>query len=95
LLLIEESSLRHRGLLDMVRARRPRRIPQTLEKRIQLRLTVLDQITDIAQLPPNYRAHELTGNRRGHWSVWVSGPWRMTFRFRDETVFDLDLEQYH
>jgi proteic killer suppression protein len=56
---------------------------------------MLDQITDIAQLPPNYRAHELTGNRRGHWSVWVSGPWRMTFRFRDETVFDLDLEQYH
>jgi len=94
-LLIDESSIRHRGLLDMVRTGRSRRIPQALEKRIQLRLTVLDQIAEITQLPPNYRAHELTGNRRGCWSIWVSGPWRMTFRFRDETAFDLDLEQYH
>jgi proteic killer suppression protein len=79
----------------MVRAGHSRRVPQSLAKRIQLRLTVLDQITEVAQLPPNYRAHELSGNRRGFWSIWVSGPWRMTFRYRDETVFDLDLEQYH
>jgi proteic killer suppression protein len=93
--LIDQGSIKHRGLLDLVRAGRSRRIPQALANRIQLRLTVLDQITDITQLPPNYRAHELTGNRLGQWSIWVNGPWRMTFRFRDETVFDRDLEQYH
>ncbi len=27
--------------------------------------------------------------------IWVNGPWRMTFTFKKETVFDLDLEQYH
>ncbi len=49
----------------------------------------------LAELPPSYRVHELSGKRRGTISIWVSGSWRMTFAFRKETVYALDLEQYH
>ena len=44
---------------------------------------------------PGYRLHQLTGNRRGVWSVRVSANWRITFRFADGRVVDIDLEDYH
>ena len=31
---------------------------------------------------PGYRLHQLTGNRRGVWSVRVSANWRITFRLK-------------
>ena len=47
-------------------------------------------------IPPNFGAHELTGNLAGTWSLTVTKNWRMTFRV-DETgaIEDLDLEDYH
>ena len=30
---------------------------------------------------PGWGLHALKGGLRGHWSVWVSGNWRLTFRF--------------
>ena len=44
---------------------------------------------------PGARLHPLTGNRRGTWSVRVSGNWRLTFRFEDGEAVDIDLEDYH
>ena len=48
---------------------------------------------------PGLWLHQLSGNRRGTWSVRVSGNWRLTFRFEDgETTsyaVDIDLEDYH
>ena len=44
---------------------------------------------------PGMRLHQLTGNRRGTWSVRVSGNWRITFRFEDGEAVDIDLEDYH
>ena len=41
---------------------------------------------------PGYR---LRGNRRGSWSVRVSGNLRMTFRFASGRAVDIDLEDYH
>ncbi|MCH7566909.1 MAG: type II toxin-antitoxin system RelE/ParE family toxin [Nitrospirae bacterium] len=35
------------------------------------------------------------GNRRGSWSVRVSGNWRVTFRFKGQDVMDVDYEDYH
>ena len=44
---------------------------------------------------PGLRLHQLTGNRRGVWSIRVSGNWRITFRFEDGEAVDVDLEDYH
>lgn len=30
---------------------------------------------------PGLRLHPLKGDLKGHWSVWVNGNWRITFRF--------------
>ena len=44
---------------------------------------------------PGLRLHQLTGDRRGTWSIRVSANWRLTFRFEDGEAVDVDLEDYH
>ncbi len=44
---------------------------------------------------PGYRFHELRGDRRGTYSVTVSGNWRLTFKFQNGDAHDVDLEDYH
>ncbi len=46
---------------------------------------------------PSWKAHQLTGDRKGLWSLFVTKNWRMTFRI-DQTeieIVDLDYEDYH
>ena len=44
---------------------------------------------------PGLKLHELQGRRRGVWSVWVSGNWRITFRFHGRDAEAIDYEDYH
>lgn len=44
---------------------------------------------------PGLKLHELTGSRKGIWSVKVNGNWRITFEFRGEDVYVVDYEDYH
>ena len=44
---------------------------------------------------PGLRLHSLKGERKGVWSVWVSGNWRVTFRFVGKDVELVDYEDYH
>ena len=44
---------------------------------------------------PGLYLHELSGGRRGTWSVKVSGNWRVTFVFEGEDVNVVDYEDYH
>ena len=46
---------------------------------------------------PSWKAHQLTGDRKGTWSLFVTKNWRVTFRI-DQTeieIIDLDYEDYH
>ena len=44
---------------------------------------------------PGLRLHELTGSRKGTWSVTVSGNWRVTFRFEGGDAEIVNYEDYH
>lgn len=44
---------------------------------------------------PGLKLHELSGGRKGDWSVWVSGNWRVTFRFEGMDAEAIDYEDYH
>jgi toxin HigB-1 len=45
----------------------------------------------------SWKAHMLTGDRKGTWSLSVTRNWRMTFRINRQEIeiFDLDYEDYH
>jgi proteic killer suppression protein len=44
---------------------------------------------------PGYRFHGLKGDRKGTFAVWVTGNWRVTFRFENGDARDVNLEDYH
>ena len=46
---------------------------------------------------PSWKAHQLTGDRKGVWSLLVTKNWRMTFRIdrQEIEIIDLDYEDYH
>ena len=57
------------------------------------RLNVATEPNDMGL--PGLRLHRLKGRRRKVWSVSVIGNWRVTFRFEDRDVEDVDYEDYH
>jgi proteic killer suppression protein len=44
---------------------------------------------------PGFGFHTLTGDRKGTYSVWVSGNWRVTFRWDEHGPLDVNMEDYH
>lgn len=46
---------------------------------------------------PSWKAHQLTGARKGIWSLSVTRNWRITFRINsvEAEIVDLDYEDYH
>lgn len=46
---------------------------------------------------PSWKAHQLTGDRKGIWSLFVTKNWRITFRINrtEIEIIDLDYEDYH
>ncbi len=44
---------------------------------------------------PGNRLHPLKGKLAGHWSVSVSGNWRVIFRFDSSDVELVDYLDYH
>jgi proteic killer suppression protein len=49
------------------------------------------------QTIPSWKAHQLTGGRKGTWSIFVTRNWRLTFRIdhTDLEIINLNLEDYH
>jgi proteic killer suppression protein len=89
-------SFRHRGLKALYDGRTAAPVaPKHIEKLRDI-LAVLDRghKAEDANLP-GFRLHPLKGDLKGHWTVWVSGNWRVTFRFEDGDVFDVDYLDYH
>ena len=62
-------------------------------------LLILARLNTAASLEdvrfPGSGLHPLRGNLRGYWAVTVSGNWRVTFRFENGDVFDVDYLDYH
>lgn len=44
---------------------------------------------------PGFKLHELKGKEKGTWSVWVSGNWRVTFKFDGNDAVLVDYRDYH
>jgi len=44
---------------------------------------------------PGWRLHPLSGALADHWSIWVSGNWRITFTFDGQDAVLVDYQDYH
>jgi proteic killer suppression protein len=90
-------SFRHRGLKRLYEAGDVRGVRADLASKLSAILHAIEQADRIEQVAkfPGWRLHQLKGRRRGEWSVWVTGNFRLTFRVDGENVNDIDLEDYH
>jgi toxin HigB-1 len=89
------ASFRHKGLEDLYHTGSTRRIgPEYIRKcmRILQSLEVAAQPSDMNVL--GYRFHALHGSPQ-RWSVRVTGNYRITFAWSDDSAEDVDFEDYH
>lgn len=64
--------------------------------KLRRQLAFLNVATGPQQMDvPGWKLHPLSGEMAGHWSVWVSGNWRLTFKFEGEDAVLVDYQDYH
>ncbi|MFC0632300.1 type II toxin-antitoxin system RelE/ParE family toxin [Brevundimonas balnearis] len=95
---MDVETIRHKSLRTFAETGRTKGLPADLLPRIRNMIAYLAAIETVEELliPPNFRAHLLTGDRKGTWSLTLTRNWRMTFRVNAaNAIEDLDLEDYH
>ena len=93
---MEAMRFAHKGLQRLADEDDAKGLPAHLVPRIRGILAELTAARSGRDMDlPGYRLHPLKGDRRGYWSVRVSGNWRIIFRFVDGEVADIELIDYH
>ena len=88
--------IKHRGLQVLHERGDGSRLAADLIPRLRRVLLRLEGATRPGNMDvPGYYLHPLKGDRRGLWSVRVSGNWRVVFRFEGTEAVDVDLIDYH
>jgi proteic killer suppression protein len=89
-------SFKHKGLEKFYESGSTRGIQANHAKKLRMQLAALDTAQSIDDMDiPGYRLHQLTGDRKGIWSITVNANWRLTFEFEDGNVYILNYEDYH
>ena len=89
----------HKGLRRFIEDDDKSGIQAAVVEKLRRMISFLQDMEREAELKtvPSWKAHQLTGDRKGTWSLFVTKNWRLTFRI-DKTeieVIDLDYEDYH
>jgi toxin HigB-1 len=88
-----------KGLKRLYADDNPRGLPAAFVDKIRKMLASLDAMEDAEELRtiPAWKAHLLTGGRKGTWSLSVTRNWRITFRIdgRENEICDVNFEDYH
>jgi toxin HigB-1 len=87
---------RHKGLKLLYETGSARSVIAAHKVKLLSILAALDVAVAPDELRlPSYRLHPLKGQLSGHWSIWVNGNWRVTFRFVGNDVELVDYQDYH
>ena len=92
-------SFAHKGLKRLYEEDDAKGVGSASADKLRKMLLFLDEMEDPEELRalPTWKAHPLTGNRKGSWSMSVTANRRLTFCFdkaRHE-IYNLALEDYH
>jgi proteic killer suppression protein len=89
-------SFRHKGLRRFYELGNAAGIQASHKKRLRIQPVALDTATIIEDMDiPGFKLYPLKGNRKGFWSISVSGNWRITFEFKDGNSHIVNYEDYH
>ena len=87
----------HKGLRRLFENDDARGLPVDAVDKLRKMLAVLQDLGGPEELSgiPRWKAHRLTGDRRGTWSLHVTHNWRLTFRIDGDEIADVNFEDYH
>jgi proteic killer suppression protein len=89
----------HKGLKRFYEEDSAKGIPPDTADKLRKMLAFLEDMSDPEELRvlAAWKAHTLTGDRKGAWSLSVTRNRRLTFRINtaEREVGDLNLEDYH
>ncbi len=89
-------SFRHKGLRRFFETGITSGIQAAHARKIRLQLAALETASKVKDMDvPGFNLHPLKGNRKGQWSITVSGNWRVTFEFQDGNAYLINYEDYH
>ena len=89
-------SFRHKGLERLYRDGSKKGVQAAHVDKLQRILSLLDVAQSSDDLTvPSFRIHPLKGKLVGRWPIWVSGNWRVTFRFVEQDVELVDYQDNH
>lgn len=89
----------HKGLKRLYLEDSTRGVPPETVDKLRKMLAFLDEMDSPEELRALFawKAHVLTGDRKGTWSLSVTGNRRLTFRVdaAEREIYDVNLEDYH
>ncbi len=89
----------HKGLRRLIQDDDAGALQPAIVDKLRRIVTFLQDMEteDELRTVPSWKAHLLTGDRKGTWSLSVTRNWRMTFRVDRQAIeiVDLDYEDYH
>jgi proteic killer suppression protein len=89
-------SFKHRGLEKFFLTGSKAGIQPHHASKLRSQLTLLNQSGAPGDMgKAGWGLHRLHGELEGHWSIWVSGNWRLTFRFDGNDAEVVDYQDYH
>lgn len=89
-------SFKHKGLKNFFLRGDSSKIHGSHVGKLRLILAKLHAAKTIRDIDfPGSNLHPLKGNLAEHWSLSVSGNWRITFKFINEEVHIVDYIDYH
>ena len=93
------SNVIHKGLRRFIEDNDSSGLPAVVVPKIRKIVSFLQDMDQESELRtvPSWKAHPMTGDRKGTWSLAVTRNWRITFQI-DQTeieIIDLDYEDYH
>lgn len=91
-------SVAHKGLRRLIEDGVASGAPPKSADKIEAMVTFLALANDMEAVRRlrSWKAHQLTGDRKGIWSFSVTRNWRLTFEVnKDNAVENLNLEDYH
>lgn len=89
----------HKGLKRLYAEDATKGVPPDTVEKLRKMLAFLDDMEDPEELRglPLWKAHTLTGDRRGRWSLSVTANRRLTFGIdtTEREIYNVNLEDYH
>jgi proteic killer suppression protein len=73
------------------------KLPKNIQGVARKKLVILDAAVDLNDLrvPPGNRLEALKGNRKGQHSIRINDQWRICFKWRNGSAYEVEITDYH